>query len=457
MANHPAAGRSHGKIRHSIAPSPRLVSRAMRQLPLGLVWLALACGSSSSGGLGAGGVGGESAGGSAQGGSAQGGAGGTTQGGSGGGGPVSCVSDKDCTPLGLLCNKSLGECVSCVTNVDCDESAECLAGSCHPITTCANSLDCPDGEVCDPARLHCYECLTPADCGPGKICLENTCRSDGSVGGAGGGGNGGNGGSSGSGGSGGNGGNGGSSGNGGSGGGTGCGDLYLLVDRSASLQDSNRWQDLKGAIQSFVGEAATARMRLGMGFFPVVPSTQPTLPASCTKDSDCGSYGPCLAIFNQCNGGVGSPVSDSCDVPDYAVPAVNMMAFPAAESSINTKLAAAMPDGGTTPITPALAGALQYARGATQAGRRGAVVLLTDGEPTGCTLNTVQSAAGVADTAFRSNPSVRTYVVGLGPLQDLNPIAAAGGTNAAYITSSATPQPELVSALRQIRAAEGCQ
>lgn len=463
MAHHSTAeDRSQVQSQHPVGRllSQRAGSRLLRQLPLGLVWLALACGSSDGGGLGGGGA---SAGGSAQGGSAQGGdAGnaGTSQGGTGGSGPVRCASDKDCTPLGLLCNKTLGECVSCVSDLDCDESAECLAGSCHPITTCANSLDCPRGEVCDPARLRCYQCVVQADCGPRKICMENTCRSDGSTGGAGGGGNGGSAGNGGSGGSGGSG-NGGSGGggNGGSGGsgGSSCGDLYLLVDRSASLQDANRWQDLTGAVQSFVGQTKTARMHLGLGFFPVAPGTQPTFPATCTKDSECGNYGPCMPIFNQCNAGAGSPVSDSCDVPDYATPGVSFTQFPAAKSAIDAALSNASPDGGTTPITPALAGALQYAAGAARVGRRAAVVLLTDGEPTACTLNTVQSAAGVADTALRRSPSVRTYVVGLGPLQDLNPIAVAGGTTSAYITSSAAPQPELVSFLEQIRAAEGCQ
>lgn len=222
------------------------------------------------------------------------------------------------------------------------------------------------------------------------------------------------------------------------------------------MMDSSKWQDLTGAVNAFVQESATAKLRMGAGFFPVEPAVDPMLPQTCSMDSDCGAYGPCVPVFNQCNGSISSPI-DSCELSDYTHPAVSMSGFPGASSQIQTSLGGVSPDGGSTPMTPALAGALQYAKGAAQAGRPSAVVLLTDGEPTGCTFNTVQSVAGVADSAYKGSPSVRTYVVALGGIAELDQVAQAGGTGTAKLVAVGNAQSALQSALQQIRSAEGCQ
>ena len=123
-----------------------------------------------------------------------GGAGGAA-GGAAGGPPSNCKSDKDCTPLGLLCDRTLGECVECVDDRACTGDERCIGGVCEEPETCTNSLDCPAGRVCDRDEGVCVQCLTNADCDDGRICVNNRCRDDGSGGAGGGAGAGGGGGS----------------------------------------------------------------------------------------------------------------------------------------------------------------------------------------------------------------------------------------------------------------------
>jgi hypothetical protein len=42
-----------------------------------------------------------------------------------------CASDKDCTPLGLLCNFESGSCVECLASDRCAEGEYCGDGTCH--------------------------------------------------------------------------------------------------------------------------------------------------------------------------------------------------------------------------------------------------------------------------------------------------------------------------------------
>ena len=121
---------------------------------------------------------------------------------------------------------------------------------------------------------------------------------------------------------------------------------------------------------------------------------------------------------------------------------------------MQTALNAQMPNG-NTPTVPALSGAIQYAQGYAQShpGRTVAVVFATDGEPTQCTANdnTIQGAVRVATAAAAGNPSIKTFVLGVGPsLQNLNQIAAAGGTTAAHLVESGG-SAELLNALNEIR------
>ncbi|MEZ4370004.1 MAG: hypothetical protein R3B07_04235 [Polyangiaceae bacterium] len=168
----------------------------------------VACGGSNSSGLGGGGAGGAAG---AQSGGSGGNGGSTTTGGSGG--VTGCINSLDCVERSdgkTVCEPNLGVCVECVGQPDCDEGLFCSRNVCAP--SCKSDKDCtPLGMLCDFTN---GVCTPPAGSGGAGGSSGN--------GGNGAGSNGGNGGNAGEGGSAGSasGGSSGSSGNGGSGGGT---------------------------------------------------------------------------------------------------------------------------------------------------------------------------------------------------------------------------------------------
>jgi hypothetical protein len=80
-------------------------------------------------------------------------------------------------------------------------------------------------------------------------------------------------------------------------------------------------------------------------------------------------------------------------------------------------------------------------------------VFASDGVPTECTNNNnnIPGASAVAAAALAGNPSIRTYVLGVGPrLDNLNAIAVSGGTQKAHLIESGGAA-ELINALNEIR------
>jgi hypothetical protein len=202
-------------------------------------------------------------------------------------------------------------------------------------------------------------------------------------------------------------------------------DLYFVYDKSSSMLladvigSPNRWDAMAAAIGAFVDASATdggsAGMGIGMTFFPI-----------------------------------GTPLA-SCNVADYALPIVDVAPLPANAAPIKTAVATQML-GLTTPTVPALQGAVQYGTTyqMTHPDRRLVLVLATDGEPNDCN-SSAPGVAAVAATAAAQMPPLNTYVLGIGPSTgNLDAIALAGGTNAAYmVTSSGTTA--LLQALNSIR------
>jgi len=137
------------------------------------------------------------------------------------------------------------------------------------------------------------------------------------------------------------------------------------------------------------------------------------------------------------------------------------LSLPGGASVIGSAIAAARPDGNTTPTYPALAGALKYAGGWNQAhpDHITIVVLATDGEPTGCNPNEVSTIAAIAEKGFSSNPPVRTFVLGIGNLSALNQIARAGsgGTEDVILVGGADPGQAFLDALNGIRGGFACR
>jgi len=134
-----------------------------------------------------------------------------------------------------------------------------------------------------------------------------------------------------------------------------------------------------------------------------------------------------------------------CDGAQYAVPAAAIASLPGAAAGLVKSIDAHEPNG-DTPTGPALSGALQQARAWAIAhpDHRVVTVLATDGLPTQCTPNTIDAVGALARTGVSSKPSINTFVIGvfgpddvaIGAPDNLDQIAAQGGTNKAFIVDT---------------------
>lgn len=241
-------------------------------------------------------------------------------------------------------------------------------------------------------------------------------------------------------------------------------DLYVMLDKSSSMQDAGKWGAVDTALSTFVSSPDSAGIGVGLQFFPVQPSS--AVPGACNganaNDPACGLYGPCLPGFNVC-GGSFSP-NDSCDPGDYDAPEIPIGVLPGAQNAVENALVAAItaadPDGSSTPSQPAMQGAATYATSwaAAHPSHLTYIVFASDGEPTNCTSNSVAGTAAAAQAAAAATPSVKTFVIGVGTeLGSLNQIAQAGGTGQAYLVDTGSNVTEqFIAALNAIRANGQC-
>jgi hypothetical protein len=208
-------------------------------------------------------------------------------------------------------------------------------------------------------------------------------------------------------------------------------DIYVVFDVSGSMATKDdgtneRIDQVRGALLSFLNDPAGAGIGVGIGYF----GTQP-LSCACT----------------------------SCNPADYSAPAIPIAPLPGQFPALSASLAAAAPTG-ETPTGAALRGSCTYAAAYKQAhpGHDVVLLLVTDGEPQapltsrggGCN-PTLADATAAATTCLQGAVTIRTYVLGVGPsLQNLNQIAAAGGTKQAYLVASAGGT-EILAQLNQIR------
>jgi hypothetical protein len=189
-----------------------------------------------------------------------------------------------------------------------------------------------------------------------------------------------------------------------------------------TITHPTRWEAMASAIGSFVDSPAAAGIGAGIGFFGLQDTTT------------------------------------SCSVTSYATPTVSLAPLPANAAAIKSAIAATMPGGGT-PTAPALQGAIEYARTYTmQAGaHQAAVVLVTDGAPTGCGQVDVMPAVAVAQAGYTGTPQVRTFVVGMGKTSALDQVALAGsGGTAHYIPTQGDVAGTLLAALDSITGMATC-
>jgi hypothetical protein len=204
--------------------------------------------------------------------------------------------------------------------------------------------------------------------------------------------------------------------------------LVFMYDRSGSMDDSvggglTKWEACKSALGNFFASPSSTGIHASLTFFGTDPDS--------TK-ADCSSS-------------------------SYATPQVAMTVLPDA-NSFSSKLAATKPST-NTPTLPAIQGAIEYAQTIKPTdGGKVAVVLVTDGDPEGCTGNSVSAVAKEAAAVAGTIP---TYVVGIGSsLSNMQEMAAGGGTSAILVDTKSPTQvtSDLESALGTIAASQlGCQ
>ncbi len=194
--------------------------------------------------------------------------------------------------------------------------------------------------------------------------------------------------------------------------------IYIMLDRSLSMEDNDKWQQATAAIDAFAHAPDMAGVSVGLNYFPS---------------------------------------GWDCSIKTYSVPAVPVALLPGNADAIAASLAAQSP-WGETPTLPALEGAIQYARALMLAepSRKAVIALVTDGAPNDCD-STPSSVAAVAHDGASGTPQVLTFAIGLrvGFVGDLDIVAANGGTGKPILVSNGPKAgQELVDALRELRDAE---
>jgi hypothetical protein len=204
-------------------------------------------------------------------------------------------------------------------------------------------------------------------------------------------------------------------------------DLYVMFDKSSSM--ATKWDPAKSGLTTFLKDPGSAPLHLALNFFPRPPDS-----------------------------------TAACDSTAYKAPRVGWGDLPTLADPMIAAMAAETPNGFGTPMYPALGGALLAAHdeAASRPGDRGAVLLVTDGEPDGpgtdCGGVDPSDPTNVANLAASGltsiDPPVRTFVIGLPGVNVsvANQIAAAGGTDSAIVISDpSTVEAEFEKALAKVK------
>lgn len=198
-------------------------------------------------------------------------------------------------------------------------------------------------------------------------------------------------------------------------------DVFMMIDQSISMiapdaSGRSRWDSVIGALTQFVQAKESAGLGIGLQYF-----------------------------------GLGL-AGASCEPMDYASAEVEIGPLPDNAMALTASFAQHGPSS-VTPTPPALQGAILHAQAYKQAhpSHVVTVLLVTDGEPDDCGL--IPETVAAATQGVMGNPAIQTYVLGVGESLDaLNQIAAAGGSDHAYIVDAATDvSAQIVMALDKIR------
>ena len=211
--------------------------------------------------------------------------------------------------------------------------------------------------------------------------------------------------------------------------------LVFLLDESGSMGDgtngkrAEKWDPVTAALKAFFADPASAGLTASLSLFPLNKNTG-TGAADRSKPADCAASA-------------------------YVTPEVMPTALPDAKTFADAIAKIDPPNEYGTPTFPALSGTIEYAESLLKAdaSRKVAIVMVTDGDPQGCSGNTIANTAMAAQAVAARLP---TYVIGVGKeLTSLKAIAEAGGTGDAFIISlnedPAQTQKDLLEAINLIR------
>jgi hypothetical protein len=198
--------------------------------------------------------------------------------------------------------------------------------------------------------------------------------------------------------------------------------MFISFDRSGSMGSDDKWENASEALKAFFASPTAAEMEVALRFFP---------------DGQCDG--------DDCN-------VNACATPNVAVGALTADPAPAdaQEAALIAAINAIGPDGGT-PMSAALEGALQFSNQylVQNPDHKTVVILVTDGEPSGCEEN-IGAIANIAATGLLQGTP--TYTVGLAGSNEaqLQQIATQGGGTSIVIGTGDT-QAELLAALQAIQ------
>jgi hypothetical protein len=196
--------------------------------------------------------------------------------------------------------------------------------------------------------------------------------------------------------------------------------LYILLDRSGSMLDDQKWQKATAALAGFFASKDSAGLRVALGYFP--------LPQGCQ------------ATFYE------TPAVEAGALTSEPAPA------DAQEQALADSMSATQPSvGGGTPVFEALSGAYAWIakHGASV---QPVVLLVSDGKPEGCPGDTLPAIEALVAKASAEG-DVRTFAIGLDAAleADLDVVAKAGGTGEAIVVGKADLEAELGAALAAVK------
>ena len=201
--------------------------------------------------------------------------------------------------------------------------------------------------------------------------------------------------------------------------------MYIMFDKSGSMLEDQKWAGAKAALIAFFQDDDSAGLRIALRFFP---DDDPV--AGC-NESACSAAACATPLVD---------VGELNDQPAYGDPQQAALV-----SAVESKA-----PGGQTPMYAALAGATQWASAHASADVVTAVALVTDGLPNGCN----EDAGAIASLAAGalSAAGVLTYAIGMegADIGQLDQVAAAGGTEQAFVVGGGTVHKDLVAAFEAI-------